>query len=290
MKRIIISIVLSVLALTGVPATVFAANDPVKDGLYQGLAMAAGTSASKNKGYNYVALGDSVAAGIGLSGAYGTAACGKTSQAYSIKVASYLKSSPISFACSGATAGDLVTQQHVPGPNPPAQLTNAFAKGTPKVMTITAGANDIRWSDFIKKCFASTCGTKNDTDTANALLAAMQYKLHYAFGSIERRSNYKPPKVYITGYYNPLSANCQSAQLTSTELTWLNAEAKALNQTIKNTAKHYSFVEFVPVSFAGHDVCSATPWVQGLSDPAPFHPTATGQKAIANAIITAIKN
>jgi lysophospholipase L1-like esterase len=290
MKRMVLSIVLSVLVIIGVPMSAFAASDPIKDGLYEGLAMAAGTSASTNKGYNYVALGDSVAAGIGLQGAYGTAACGKTAQAYSVQVAKYLKSAPVSFACSGATAGDLVTQQHIPGPNPPAQLTNAFAKGTPKVITITAGANDIHWSDFIKKCFGSTCGTQNDTDTANALLVGLQYKLTYAMGSIQRRSNYHPPKVYLTGYYNPLSANCQSSQLSAAELAWLNAESQALNQTIKNVAKRYSFAEFVPVDFTGHDICSASPWIQGPSDPAPFHPNATGQAVIAKSVIRAMKN
>ena len=33
--------------------------------------------------------------------------------------------------------------------------------------------------------------------------------------------------------------------------------------------------------FAGHQLCTAQPYVQGLSSPAPFHPTAAGQLAIA---------
>jgi hypothetical protein len=39
-----------------------------------------------------------------------------------------------------------------------------------------------------------------------------------------------------------------------------------------------------PVSFAGHDLCSSEPWIQTTSDPMPFHPTATGQEAIARAV------
>jgi hypothetical protein len=33
--------------------------------------------------------------------------------------------------------------------------------------------------------------------------------------------------------------------------------------------------------FSGHGVCSDQPYVQGLTDPAPFHPNATGELVIA---------
>ena len=33
--------------------------------------------------------------------------------------------------------------------------------------------------------------------------------------------------------------------------------------------------------FTGHQLCSGDPWVQGPGDPAPLHPTATGELAIA---------
>lgn len=33
--------------------------------------------------------------------------------------------------------------------------------------------------------------------------------------------------------------------------------------------------------FAGHQLCTSQPYVQGLDAAAPFHPTATGQSAIA---------
>ena len=33
--------------------------------------------------------------------------------------------------------------------------------------------------------------------------------------------------------------------------------------------------------FAGHELCSADPYVQGPGDPAPLHPTAAGELAIA---------
>ena len=33
--------------------------------------------------------------------------------------------------------------------------------------------------------------------------------------------------------------------------------------------------------FTGHELCTADPYVQGPSDPAPLHPTATGELIIA---------
>lgn len=293
MKRLLASLILGLFVAVNVTTAVSAEGNPIWDGLRAGVNAATGApnKPSSQKGYSYVALGDSVAAGIGLS-TQTNATCKRTSQAYAYTVAKSLgvASSSAHIACSGATAGDLVTKQGIDGPNVTAQLDTAFAKGTPQIMTITAGANDAHWSTFLKKCYLATCGTKADTVAANALLETMQLKLFYAFNSIQNRSAGTPPKVYITGYYNPLSSSCTTERLSASELAWINAETQAINQTIQNVSKYYSFAEFVPVTFAGHDVCSKAPWVQGLSDKAPFHPTATGQKAIASAILKAIRN
>lgn len=293
MKRLLTSLVLGIFITVSVTAVASAEGNPIWDGLRSGVNAATGTSgkASAKKGYSYVALGDSVAAGIGLSTQTNTT-CKRTTQAYAYTVARSLgaTANAAHIACSGATAGDLVTKQAVDGPNVAAQLDTAFTKGTPQIMTITAGANDAHWSTFLKKCYLATCGTKPDTVAANALLETMQLKLFYAFNSIQNRSAGTPPKVYITGYYNPLSSSCTTQRLSASELAWINAETRAINQTIQNVTKYYSFAEFVPIDFTGHDVCSASPWVQGLDAKAPFHPTATGQKAIASAILKAIRN
>lgn len=240
---------------------------------------------------SYVALGDSVAAGLGLgqsqSAASADIACGRSPYGYPNIVASKLKTTVTNVSCSGATVGDLFTSQNANGTLMPAQLNTAFANGTPKLITITAGANDAHWSSFIKACYATNCDSSAYTLAANAYLVSLQTKLLIALSSVNARSNGVPPKVLITGYYNPLSSACagQQPNITASELTWLSAETTALNQTIQNVSSLYSFAKFVPVDFSGHDICSANPWVQGLSSPAPFHPTQTGQRAIANDIL-----
>jgi len=240
----------------------------------------------------YVALGDSVAAGMGLplSATHpDDERCKRSTGAYGYTVASQLTMPLQHIACSGATAGDLFTRQGISGTNIAPQLDTAFANGTPALISLTAGANDIHWNEFMTKCFASTCGTRSDTRTVNGYLSWLQIKLHYAFYSVYIRSGQTPPPVIVTGYYNPVSAACSSLdpRLTPEEVSWIGAEVAALNQTIQNVASQYSFVKFAPVDFTGHDVCSVSSWVQGATDPAPFHPKAAGQQAIAKAVLEA---
>lgn len=241
----------------------------------------------------YVALGDSVAAGAGLPLATDSTTteqlCARSKQGYPNTVASKLRLSFLNVSCSGATVGDLVTGQNVNGVTMQAQLDAAFANGVPKVITLTAGANDIHWSDFIKACYASECDNATYSAAATAYIAAMKTKLHYALTSIRIRSHGRMPRVVVTGYYNPLSAACTGTNFTASEITWLESQQQALNTAIQNVSRRYSFTKFVPVNFAGHDICSANSWLQGLTDVAPFHPNAAGQEAIARAVIRNIR-
>lgn len=267
-------------------------QDPIGSGLRTGANLnfslsgrAAKKTPTNNNSTVYAALGDSVAAGAGLPTQ--DAQCTRSNQAYPHQVAAAKGLTLVHAACSGATFGDLVTEQRMDGTNPPAQLDAAFAAGTPKAMSITAGANDAHWDDFLRKCYGMTCGTSTDNAAAKAYLSVLKLKMHYAFSNIERRSNGTPPKVAVTGYYNPLSSSCagQVQELTASEIGWLGKQAKALNKTIKDVSRQYSFTTYVPISFSGHDLCSASPWVQGLADPAPFHPNVQGQQAIAKAVL-----
>jgi lysophospholipase L1-like esterase len=282
-------------------------NDgPIQSGLWQGFGMATGVhraceatsipSTSPNgNAYagGYVALGDSVAAGLGLSPQPGAdAACGVSDQAYPALVAARLHVQYQTAACSGATVGDLFTEQHLA--NTPRdiepQLTSAFAGGTPSLMTITAGANDTYWQYFIRKCYVSECGTTLDKVTSAQLLAAMSAKLSYALYDIRERSVGEPPKVLVTGYYHPVSMACatQQSAFSTDEITWLNSQVDAINTVLQSVASDYPFVQFVPVDFTGHELCTANPWLQGVSDAAPVHPTARGQRTIAESVLAAL--
>lgn len=236
----------------------------------------------------YVALGDSVTAGLGLSGSPTDGPCGQSTQGYPTMVAGSKNLQLTNLSCSGATMGDLVTKQRMPGINPPAQLDKAFIDGTPQLITITAGANDAHWDSFIRACYATDCSRDRYTVAADFYLSALRVKTYAALSSIKYRSQGSPPQVILTGYYNPLSDKClaQQTSLSGSELRWVQQETDKLNSTIQSVASHYSFAKFVPINFEGHDLCSSDSWIQGLNDPAPLHPTAEGQRAIANTVLS----
>ncbi len=249
-----------------------------------------------SKGLNYVALGDSVAAGVGLGAPAGASAedtrCGRSTHAYGYIVAQSLQTPVHHIACSGATAGDLFTVQREGSPNVPPQLDRAFSHGTPDLITITAGANDVGWAGFIYHCYRADCESRAAEALAKTRLAVLEVKLHEAFRQIKQRSgNDTPPRVVISGYYNPLSSNCTRLQknITADEINWLSGQIGALNRTIRTVADDYDFVRFAPVNFSGHDICSSDPWIQGLNSPARFHPTHDGQRAIAQSVLRTIR-
>ena len=53
-----------------------------------------------------------------------------------------------------------------------------------------------------------------------------------------------------------------------------------LNTVLAQGAQTFGFGVTDP-SFTGHELCTADPYVQGPGDPAPLHPTAAGELAIA---------
>jgi lysophospholipase L1-like esterase len=125
---------------------------------------------------------------------------------------------------------------------------------------------------------------------ANLYLAALQIKLNYALSTLQAKSKGHPPVVVLTGYYNPVSNECIGQQniIAPEEIAWLNGERDALNQTIRSVVSRYSFARYTSTDFTDHGICAADPWVQGLNDPAPFHPNKQGQSAIARSVLQAL--
>lgn len=237
----------------------------------------------------YVALGDSVAAGAGLPSSEnpGDQQCQRSGQAYAYSVAEKANLSLLHVACGGAITDDLYTSQQVGNTAIRAQLEAAFAGGKPQLITITVGANDIRWSDFLKICLSKeNCDNRWYGYTVNGLLSVQAARLAYALYSIEKLSDGMPPRVIVTGYYNPVSQACPAVipSLTSGEVNWIGSQIGKINWSLQTMTSSYSFAKYAPVNFAGHDVCSGSSWIQGASSPAPFHPTAAGQAAIANSV------
>jgi lysophospholipase L1-like esterase len=248
----------------------------------------------------YAALGDSVAAGDGLTPSNSNRvnlACGRSSQSYPYILAASLKMHLDHLACSGASLTQgLYGSQQVGNLVLIAQIRQAFKDGTPKLITITIGANDIDWSDVLTQCYTSGCSSVN-MQVLQARFVALQHKLSVALATIQIQSKdaheHTPPRVVLTGYYavfsNPQPVCSNTGNLTAGDITWINNEEGKLNTILRQSTAPFSFAKYVPLNFAKHELCSADPWIQGLQDAAPFHPNVQGQKAIAQTLLTAIR-
>jgi lysophospholipase L1-like esterase len=247
---------------------------------------------------NYVALGDSVAAGAGLpasaSGVANDATCDRSPNAYPYAIARTYQLNLLHLACSGAKVDEgIYGEQTRAGIGIPPQLDVAFATtASPTLMTATIGANDVRWTQFIRQCYAIRCGTSFDDVRAKVYRADLRIELFRMLHQVYTRSGGSPPRVLVSGYYSPINTtDClTSNRITAEEVTWLKEQTASLNQAIQSIIPYFSFAQYVPIDFTGHELCSADPWVQGVEAEAPVHPTTTGQSAIAQSFIRVLQS
>jgi hypothetical protein len=100
------------------------------------------------------------------------------------------------------------------------------------------------------------------------------------------------PRIIVNEYYDPLPANpvCPGQPaFTSAKSAVLLSRLTTFNTVLADGAASFGFDAVAP-SFAGHELCTAQPFVQGFEDAAPLHPTAAGEIAIALADEQALLN
>ena len=242
---------------------------------------------------SYIALGDSVAAGVGLKTDSDSSACNRTDQSYPIVVAKSLNYLVKNLACSGATLlAGILGKQDVNQLMVTPQIDQLFALAQPNVISVTIGANDAQWTNIIAKCYTGTCGSDADTVAVNDKLATVTVNIQKFLSSIKDHYKNNPPTVLLTGYYQVFpvtSATCTDLKgIDQAELTWGRQQQAAIGTTIESAAKDFSFAKYVPLDFTGHELCSSDSWVQGISDKQPYHPTEAGQASIAKQVAQAI--
>ncbi len=241
----------------------------------------------------YVAMGDSVAAGLGLETYSDASACNRTNQSYPKLVAAQKNLKLVSLACSGATLdAGIIGAQTVNDLALKPQLDQLFAMPQPKLITLTIGANDLGWTELLTKCSTSTCGSADDTALVDSRLASVTTNLQEVLQKIAQHYGSKLPRVVVTGYYQLLPSalqNCpEMTGLDAAELSWQRAQEDKLNtalRTVVYSQPYHAFTNFAAVDFTGHELCTDASWVQNISATAPFHPTNAGQQAYAKATL-----
>jgi lysophospholipase L1-like esterase len=232
-------------------------------------------------------LGDSVAAGLGGPPVPDPtpldAACERSSIAFATTLARVNQWNVRNLACSGATIrSGLLGRQYAGGRWIPPQIAEAQRAVSPEVVVVNVGANDMNWSVLVHVCAASdTCDDRAQTAYFQRILdrfTSDYYELLRQLGTLPGE-----PLVVINQYYVPFdpgSTCLEPAGLTGDKLEVLLERLAALNMVIASGAETFGYRTVQP-DFSGHALCAEQSYVQGLDEPAPLHPNARGQLAIA---------
>ncbi|HVL91255.1 MAG TPA: GDSL-type esterase/lipase family protein [Actinomycetota bacterium] len=158
-----------------------------------------------------LAFGDSVAAGQGLGPALGYP---NNDQAYPARLGALLGWRSMNFAVSSAcaaSADDPGAHPDTPGTCQASVLRDQIPhaaetfKGSPRVVVLTVGANDIRYADcglqvIVPELFDDKC----DDATLDRRLVALEANLGRVLDRLRR--GYPGSVIVLTSYYNPMPA------------------------------------------------------------------------------------
>lgn len=243
----------------------------------------------------YVAMGDSVAAGLGLEGRSDTSDCGRTGEAYSQAVATARGYKLVSVACSGASLqAGLIGSQTVRDQTIESQLAQLFKQPDPALITITAGVNDINWTAILRDCYTGTCGGTAQTTQVSERLQTVSLDMQSLIASVQDHYGASAPPIIVTGYYQlfpkNLVANCtELTNIDDAERIWGRQLQDNINAAVRQGTQGFDNVSFVAPDFDNHELCTSDSWIQTVSSEAPFHPTADGQAALAAQIELTIR-
>ncbi len=253
---------------------------------------------------NYVALGDSYAAGPLIPNPLLPLGCLKSSNNYPHRAAPTIGLTLRDATCSGAETVDMTNPQNVDpdGPNPP-QFNSLDASTT--VVSLTIGGNDIGFSEVAESCitvnpFSHPCLDKYNpggNDQLKARIEATAPKVAAVLQGIHTRS--PAAKIYVVNYpaiFPETGFGCwPQMPLGFQDVPYLRSTEQRLNAMLATqaAANGATLVNWYGASI-GHDACkgTSTRWVEPLVPgtlAAPIHPNKAGMLGGANALLAAVK-
>jgi lysophospholipase L1-like esterase len=253
---------------------------------------------------NYVALGDSYAAGPFIPNPVLPLGCLKSDHNYPHVAAPSIGLTLRDASCSGATTVDMTNPQSVSpdGPNPP-QLNSLDASTT--VVSLTIGGNDIGFSEVAEGCitlnpFSHPCLDKYDAggvDQLKARIEATAPKVAAVLQGIHTRS--PAAKIYVVNYpaiFPETGSGCwPQMPIGFQDAPYLRSTEQRLNSMLATqaAANGATLVNWYGASI-GHDACkgTSTRWVEPLVPgtlAAPIHPNKQGMAGGAATLVAAVK-
>ena len=267
-------------------------------------ALVLAATATAARAANYVALGDSYAAGPLIPDPLLPLGCLKSSNNYAHLAAPGIGLSLRDATCSGARTNHMTEPQGVDpdGPNPP-QFNSLNGETT--VVSLTIGGNDIGFSEVAESCvtvnpFSHPCLDKYNSggvDQLKARIEATAPKVAAVLQGIHARS--PSAKIYVLNYpaiFPETGYGCwPQMPLGFQDVPYLRGTEQRLNAMLatQSAANGATLVNWYGASI-GHDACkgSSTRWVEPLvptNAAAPIHPNKAGMVGGANALLAAVK-
>ena len=239
-------------------------------------------------GVQAVVIGDSTAETLGgPAGARASAldrACSRSGDSYAADLGAVNNWTVLNLACSGATIqnGLLGAQVLGDGQVAPPQLLEAQGVPHAKVVMVSVGADDVQWSTMTRLCVASAvCNDKVSAAYFSQALGAFTRSYYQLLSDLAELPG--SPAILVNQYYSPFGPDIGCLSRYGVNLAKekvLLSRLGQLNAILAQGAQTFGFGLAAP-SFAGHELCSADPWVQGPQDAAPLHPNVAGELAIA---------
>lgn len=231
-------------------------------------------SAAPGSTVDYVALGDSYAAGVGAGPE--TGACRASDGAYP-KLWAALDAAAVSLtsvACSGASSADVRDKQ----------LGSLSAETD--LVSITVGSNDLGLVGVLQTCadpkLAKTCTSKLAA-VQQALTTTLPADLAKTLTAVTAKA--PKAKLAVVGYPLPFAdvADCPAIPLSKSMRDAGNLAITGVNRALAAQAAALGVV-FVDVTkpYTGRGICSPAPWLvglEGLAAQTVLHPTLQGQTA-----------
>jgi lysophospholipase L1-like esterase len=238
-------------------------------------------------GVQVVVMGDSTAAGAGLTPVPGAStsarACGRSADSYAADLSAANGWKVLNLACDGATISQgILGPQTNNGQQLAPQMGVAERAADASVIIVSVGADDLNWAAEVRYCsIAPRCDDRATTAYFQQQLASFSKNYLDLLSRLAALPSH--PQVIINRYYDPFGPQpgCLNQNgLSAANLKTLVSRLETLNTVLAKGAAQFGFSSPQP-DFTGHQMCTPQPYVQGLDAAAPFHPTVLGQLAIA---------
>ncbi|MEY8041666.1 SGNH/GDSL hydrolase family protein [Saccharopolyspora cebuensis] len=250
--------------------------------------------------YEYVALGDSAAAGPLIPNPDPNLLCLRSRSNYPGVAADLLGAALTDVTCSGAVIDDFSGRQH----GFLAPQYDALSAST-DLVTVTIGGNDaelvqaaISCINLLPEPIGRSCAdrfTAGGRDELAARIAAVEPEFDAALRTIRQRS--PRAHVVVVGYGTYIRpGGCYPRQpIWGRDATYVQQAVDGISAMLAEVSARHgaTFVDIGPMS-VGHDVCApiGEKWFEGVlptSPAAPLHPNEAGMRAFGEAVAAAVK-